>query len=95
MKQVGPELGFGQHEHERLESIEIGADGPGQVERAIEDAIRFESFAGQRLTGACCCGDDDQIAGQRRFKRPDQARDGENFADRDSVKPDERALVRK
>ena len=74
-------------------AFRTGADGPGQVERAIEDAVRSEALAGQGLAGARGGGDDDQVAGQRGVQRFDQTADGQHFANRDGVDPDERAVL--
>ena len=52
IEQVGPELRLGEDEQTRLEGIQVGANGPVQVERAIEDAAGAEALAGQSLAGA-------------------------------------------
>ncbi len=56
-EQVGPELGLGQHEQPRLERVQVSPHRPGQVQRAIKDALRPEALAGQRLAGARGGGD--------------------------------------
>ena len=63
-EQVGPEFGFSQDEKVGLECVEVGADGPGQVQRAIEDAVRAEAIAGQGLAGAGSGGDQQSVIGQ-------------------------------
>ena len=79
-EKVGPELGLSQNEQPRLERVQIGSDGPGQVERAIEDAVCSEAFAGQRLAGARGRRHGDKIAGQLHVESLNQAADRQHFA---------------
>ena len=74
-----------------LEGVQIGADGPGQVERAIEDAVGAEALAGQGLAGAGGGGDEDLNIREGAVELVDQAADGQHFADRDGMEPDDGA----
>ncbi len=60
VQQIRPELRLRQDQHARLERVKIRAHGPRQIERAVEDAIRAEALAGQRLAGARGGGDRDE-----------------------------------
>ena len=51
-EQVGPELSLGEDEELGLEGVQVGRYGPGQVERAIEDAVGAEALAG-KSPGRC------------------------------------------
>ena len=93
LEQVGPELGLGQDEQAGLEGVQVGAHRPGQVERAIEDAVRSEALAGQRLAGAGGGGDQEPISGKSAVQLLDQAADGQHLADGDGVEPDDRPVA--
>ena len=69
----------------------MGADGPGQVERAVENTGCAEALAGQSLASAGGGGDGDEMIGERGIEFADQAADSQDFADGDGVDPDERA----
>jgi len=63
-EQVRPEFCFRKDEELRLKGIEVGVYGPGQVERAVEDAVGAEAFAGKGLTGLGGGGDEQLMAGE-------------------------------
>src|SRR5579863_721595 len=75
-EQVGPEFGFGEDEQCGLKSGEISRDSPGQVERAIEDAIGAEAAPGEFLAGERGGGDEQAKAGQRTIEVFDESGDG-------------------
>ena len=80
---------FGQNQHAGLKSLEIGADRPRKIQRAIEDATRAETLPRQFLAGSGSGGDGNGVVRQIGVERLDQARDGQNFAHRDRVEPDQ------
>ncbi len=88
-EQVGPELGFRQDEQARLEGVEISANGPGQVERAIEDAVGAEALAGQLLAGAGGGGDEQVKLREGAVQLANQAADGQHLAHGDGMEPDD------
>jgi len=88
-EQVGPELSFSQDEEAGAEGAKPGADGPGQIERTIENAFSAKALASEFLPGTGGGGDDDEVGGEGGLKRADEAGDGENFTDRYGVNPDD------
>jgi len=84
---------FGEDQDARLESLEVGADRPGQVERAIEDAVRPEALAGKLLAGAGGGGDDEAEAGKGAVQLAHQPADGEDFPNRDGMEPEDGLLA--
>ena len=90
VEQIRPELSLRQHQHARLERVEIRAHRPGQIERAIKYAVGSEAFAGQSLSGARGGGNGYEIFRQRRIERLHEARDGQHLAHADRVQPDQR-----
>ena len=90
VEQVGPELSLGEDQHPGLECCDVGANGPRQVERAIEDAFGSKARSRQLLAGAGSGGDEDAVAGKGGFDLLHEAADGEDLADRNGVQPDDR-----
>lgn len=87
--EVGPEFGFSEDEQLGAEGAQPGADGPGEIEGAVEDAFRAEALLGEFLTGSGGGGDDDIVAGECGLEGADEAGDGEDFPDGDGMDPED------
>ena len=64
----------------RLAARSVGAHRPGQIERAIEDAVRAKALARQRLAGAGGGGDQQPDAPGSAVQFADQPADRQHFA---------------
>ena len=88
-EQVGPEFRFGKDEQAGLQGVEVGAYGPGQVERAVKDALGSEEIAGQFLPSAGSGGDYDKEVLELVVECSNEPGDSEHLTDRDGMEPDE------
>ena len=93
VEQVGPELGLGEDEHARPECIEVGAHGPGQVERTVEDAGCPKARTCQLLAGAGGSGDAKTISRKGGLDLLHQAADCQHLANGNGMKPDDGLAV--
>ncbi len=94
VQQIRPELRLRQHQHARLERLQIRAHRPRQVERAIEHSIRSEPLPRQRLSRSRGCRNRHKVSRQRRIQRLHQPRHSQHFAHAHRMHPDQRPVSR-
>src|ERR1035441_9419957 len=92
VEEIGPEFGLCEDEQARVEGVEPGADSPGKIKRAIEDALGAEALAGQGLAGSGGGGDDQLVVRKGAIQLANQAAGRKHFAHRNSMKPDDGTL---
>ncbi len=88
-----PELGFGQDEQLWPKLAEIGPHRGGEIEWVVKNILGAKAFAGYLLTGTGCRGDNDPIVGHTGSKCMDKSTDGDDFADRDGMDPNNRPAM--
>ena len=91
--QVRPKLQFGEHQDRGPNAAHRVADGPTEIERAIEHAEVGVLLAGQFVTGAAGRRDDELPIGMGRSQFAQQDGDEIDFADADGVDPDARSIA--
>ena len=92
-QKVRPELGFGDNDELGLQRLEVWANREGEIKGEEEDGVSAEAFAGELLSAGGSGGDQDAVQWILFAQAADESTDGEHFADRDGVHPDDRTLV--
>ena len=93
VEQVGPEFCLREDQQYGPESIEIGTDCPGKVQRTIENPVRPEPFTGERMAGARGGRDQQSMIGKSRTQFLNQPARGQHLTHRDGMQPDRGPLA--
>ena len=89
VEEAGPELRLHEDDEFGLEGAEVRADGEGEVEGVVKDALGGEAFTGELVGGGGGGGDDDEVVWECCLQFGDEALGGEELAYADGVEPDD------
>ncbi len=86
---VRPEFRFGEHDYFGAQRTQVRTDGKSEIQGEIEGVLRSEAFLGESVARVGGGRNYDTVLGKGPMHLRNQPCDGQNFAHRNGMNPDQ------
>ena len=87
--EVRPEFRFRKHDKFRAQGTQVRVNRKSEIQREIEGVVRTEALLGEGVARVGGGRNHDTVLGKGLMDPGNQARDGQDFADRNGMDPDQ------